>query len=429
MNEKEMRGMMRNLDGEFLERELDVVMDGIEVDVESILDKSVAKLEKEQKKMKKSRWIPIVAAAVCVVVGTSAAYASEISDFVKSFFDQSTPYSTVVDGTAYYLEAPVKLSAGGTLNAALFASDQLELALDAEFTGIKVNIGGTEYEAGGYSEGPKGKELYFYEIPAAPEFTLVLDGKSQTISLTRADSAVDNGEIQPESQTPVDWVNMGYKMTGGGVRIFTSFDDGKIQLVSIGCPEVEDVTGSFENRADGSMGSSTSPLPLPLYGYDVSGKAYEYATDPDDMGRPLTVFYSDAPSDENIILKIPSIVVGYDKAHSLDISLPSVGETDSLGKDLDFGLESMRLDTVERTSGTTARLTFTLDTGSRQEVSFRNANLYSSDLNSGNMTWKDGVCVMEIEFDSNLDSFALGMSYPTFVVDGDWELALPGASR
>ena len=417
---REIRAIVQSLDSDLLDKELDALMGEIDIDVDSILAKAQSKLEQEHNKMKKRRLIPIVAAIVCVMVGTTVVYADEISNFLESFFGKSTVYSTVVDGTAYYLETPADLDGGGRIYAAMFTQDSLALVIDAEFSDISVAIGdGKEYEPDGYSRGPNGAEFGFYGLTPVQDIVVTLDGKQHAIHLSQAAAALDDGDIIPAEPNSINWMNMGYKRTDNGVQIFTSFADEDLNLNMIGSPVKREVKGNFDNQAH-SSNTNHSPI-QPIVGCDKDGNAYEYVYEENPLAWPVTRFESNAPAGQEITLEIPGIIVGYKKdLEKFNIDLPVVGEENHLNKEIDLGLQKMVLQSVERTSSTTAKLKFALNTGERKEVSIHKASINSTDFLSGELLWKDDVCTMAITFDEGLTQTELIVGWPSFLVSGDW---------
>lgn len=420
MNENQIRSIMQSLDGDLLDKELDTLMDEIDIDVDSILTKAQSKLEQEYKKMKKIRLIPIVAAIVCIMIGTTIVYADEVSAFLKSFFEKSTVYSTVVDGTAYYLETPVNLDGGGQVYAVMFTQSNLELVIDADFSTISVAIGdGKEYEPDGYSRGPNGQEFGFYGLTPVQDIVVTLDGKQHSIHLSQAAAAVDNGDIIPAEPNSIDWIHMGYKRTDNGVQIFTSFTDGDLSLNMIGSPVKREVKESFDNQKNTrhSQHSETQPI----VGYDKDGNTYEYVYEENPLAWPVTRFESDAPAGQEITLEIPGIIVGYKEIMTkFNIDIPAVGEENHPGKEIDLGLQKMVLQSIARTSATTAELKFTLNTGERKDVFINEASIISADLINGELLWKDDTCTMTVTFDEGLTQTELMVGWPSFLVSGDW---------
>lgn len=159
------------------------------------------------------------------------------------------------------------------------------------------------------------------------------------------------------------------------------------------------MTTTFKNE-NGIQSSGTSSKTNPLLGYDKDKNVYTYNQAKNAVGRPITQFESQAPVDEEIELKIPSLLVGYEKNFSdIDVAIPGLNEEKGIGREIDLKLQKITLETIKRTSATTVELTFALNTGDTAEVAVREVNLYSKDVHSGNSHWQDNVCTMQISFD------------------------------
>jgi hypothetical protein len=252
-------------------------------------------------------------------------------------------------------------------------------------------------------------------------FELILDGKSYPVVLTGADSVTDGGDIVEAEANSITWVSMGYKKIEGGVQILTTFDDAELHLQSLVIPESDRITEAFSGT---SGGSQKEPF-MPLVGYDAEGNAYEYQYDPNDLGRPLTKFISDAPEDRQITLKVPGIAVAYQKDFdNFDVALPAVGEKQDVNREIDLTLQKMVLESVERISATTARLNFKLNTGGDDSVKIWSAGIGGENLDSGELLWENGTCTADLTFAENETEINLNIGWPSFIVNGDWEMLI-----
>lgn len=421
MDEKTLGQIMSNLDSDLMKGELDAVMGNIDIDIDSISKKAHSKLRKEQKKTMKHRKhiAAIIAASLVVVCGVTTVYVSEISNFLKSLANRTGVYSTVVEGTTYYLESPVALGENQSLIQAMFRENVLNIRLVADTKNrpeVRVKVGGKEMEPGGFMGEEDGMTLAFYDVSPTDKFDLIVAGKSYPITLAGSKSVVDDAEIIQAEPNSIDWVSMGYKKLPEGIQILTTFEDNKIQLRSLVIPEKDKVTQSFAANSGNSQREEFQPL----VGYDKDGKAYEYAYDPNDMGRPLTVFTSDAPANQAVKLQVPGIAVEYKKNVKLDIPLPAVGKTESASQTIDLGLQKMTLQSVERTSDTTATVRFKLNTGERSDVRVWSASIDSRQATSGELLWENGTCTMQVTFKESANSLDVTVSSPSFFIDGNW---------
>jgi len=442
VTEKQIQALMQNLDNDLLAKELDDLMSDLEVDQDSITQKAFNKLNKEQLKVKRkrNRIYPIVAACLIMFIGVSNAYAGEISDFVRSFFNQRAIYSTVIDGSAYYLESPLQLDKESKLENVIFSKDKLEMNLSFSLTEDKlpeISVAaenGELYKPGGYGYNNNRLFLSFwneaernYVFSPSKELKLMIGDKSYSIHLAEGASVVGNGEIKPAEQTDIGWVNVGYQKTNQGVQILTSFTDKDLKLIGIGELAQNTVTNMFKNEKDMISGETYSmpTMTKPLLGYDKDKNVYTYNQAENVVGIPITEFESQAPVDKEIELQIPSLLVGYEKNFGdIDVAIPGLNEEKRIGQEIDLKLQKISLESIKRTSATTAELKFALNTGDTEGVAVRAVNLYSKDVQRGDSTWQGDVCTMRISFDEKLKDAKFNVGWPKFVVKGNWTLKI-----
>ncbi len=438
MTEKQIQGLMQNLDNDLLAKEFDELMSDMEIDQDSITKKAYTKLNKERNRMKRKRIFPLVAASIIAVIGITNVYAAEISDFVKSFFNQKAIYSTVTEGSAFYLESPLQLDKESKLESVIFTKDTLDMNLTLPMTEDKLpditvtTTDGTIYKPGGYGGDNACLCLSFwnekeqdYVFSPTKEFKLTIGEKSYDIRLSEGVPVVGKDEIKPAEETNIEWVNIGYKKTDQGVQILTSFTDKDLKLVNIGEPAHKKVERMFKNEEKGSISSGSSSMTNPLLGYDNEKNTYTYNKVKNAVGRPITQFESQVPAGKEIELKIPSLVVGYEKDFgSFAVAIPEVNEEKRIDREIDLKLQKIVLQSIKRTSPTTAELKFALNTGDAAEVAVREANLYSKAVQSGESLWQDNVCTMQITFDEKLKNAEFNVGWPRFVVNGNWTLVI-----
>lgn len=437
MTEKQIQMLMQNLDNDLLDKELDDLMSGLEVDLDSITQKAFNKLNKEGFKLKRKIIYPFVAACLITVIGISNVYAAEISDFFRSFFNQKAIYSTVVDGSGYYLKSPLQLDKESKLENVIFTKDKLEMNLTFHLTEDKppkisvATATGKIYKPGGYSYDNNHLFLSFwneaehnYVFSPTKELKLTIGEKSYSIHLAEGVPVVDSGEITPAEKTDIGWVNVGYKKTNQGLQILTSFTDKDLKLVGIGEPAQKTVTETFKN-GNGIISTSTPAMTKPLLGYDKDKNVYTFNQAKNAVGRPVTQFESQAPAGKEIELKIPSLIVGYEKDFgNIDVAIPGLNEEKRINREIDLKLQKIILESIKRTSATTAELKFALNTGDTPGVVVRDVSLYSKDVQSGDSTWQGGVCTMRISFDEKLKDAKFNIEWPHFVVNGNWTLKI-----
>ncbi len=450
MNEKEFIKLMQNVDVDLLEENTDELTEVIDIDMESITKKALDKLQKENIRMKKRKSYPVIAAALIAALSVSAVYASDISDFITSLFNKTEIYSTVVDGEAFFLDKPLKLDESTSLENLMFTKDDLSLNIKTNASpetvdSYDISIMGKDkrYIPGGYGYDRNNNHTlnFFNETDDNYNFypvrliTLNLNGKSYTVELSEGKSVVDANEIKEpikpvkdnnnKAPISIDWMKLGFKETEKGVQILTSFDDKELKLSAIGKPESETVTSMFDRA--GGISSSTSNSTDPLIGYDKDNNTYTFDWDKDAVGRPVTIFESDAPDDKEIELKIPSITVYYDFKKEFpkhEIQIPELNQELTLNKEIDFNLQKMILKTIKRTSDTTAELTFELNTGDKKEVFLRNTIIDGENIKKFDCVWDESTAKITMTFDKSLKNTQLSIYAPNFVIKGDWSLLL-----
>ncbi len=451
MNENEIHELIQNMDNDLFEKGLEELVEGMDIDIESISKKAHAKLKKESIKMKKRRFIPVAAAASLVaVLGFSTVYASEISEFLSSFFNKTAVYDTVAEGDAFFLSQPFAIDGGSILNL-IFTNDSLVITMDYTLEDDKcpdmeiANSKGNKYEAVGYGHTDKGLMINFMdtevdELRYAPteKITFSVGNKDYDITLSKGEPVINNGEIIPARQEEIkiddsadkdveniapiniDWVKIGYQKTDNGFKILTNFDNPDIRLSSIGKPVVENGETSFKNDPSGGiLGSGPSSETLPLEGTDSENNTYTFQKDENAVGRPITTFISDVIGDVSV--KIPSLLVSYEKECArFPIQIPDINEEQEINKEIDLGIQKMVLQTVKRTSETTVDLVFALNTAGENGVTIRDAHIYTPDVVSGDCKWNNDTATMTLTFDKDIDSADVRISWPVFVINGNW---------
>lgn len=418
MDEKRISELMKNLDNDLILQELDDIMAGIDIDADSISQKAHWKLRKEQHSMNKhkKKIMGIIAASLVAICGVTAVYASEISNFIQSLMGKTGVYGTVVEGQTYYLANPIALGDGNRLEKAMFNKSELQIQLEMVSEGfpeVKIRVNGIEME-------PHGMEgynnLFFYNIEPTNQFDLILDGKSYPVQLTSSQSVVDGSEIIEVESENIPWLSMGYKKIKGGIQILVTPDDPSVRIVFFNTPGKDTIKQTTDNHG----GHTYREEFLPMLGYDKNGTAYEFRADPDDMGRPLTKYTTDAPAGKELTVTLPSIVVTTEKSINLKVAIPPNNEKQTIPQAIDLGLQKMQLESIERTSETTARLFFTLNTGEQNGIRVWETYLGSKTAESTESLWENGTCVMDVTFPSGTSELQIDIASPIFIVDGNW---------
>lgn len=427
MNEKELAQLINDLDDDLFCQGLDQLMDDhdMDIDIETITQKARWKLRKEEKKMRMKKAMPIIAASLVIVCGVTMVYGAELSAFVKSLLNKTGIYATVTDGPAYYLPTPLTLGENQRLEKAMFTAKQLELQVIDGVKGtakVNIRIDGKEMEPHGFSlDGDTAQRLIFYDLIPTDTFDLIIDGKSYPIKLAAGDAVTKSGELIEAEPNGMEGIFMGYKKITNGIQIVTTVENRDFQLYSLMLPKGDKVTANFGPTG---MHQQTEEL-MPLTGQSKDGSSYAYHYNAYDMGRPFTQFTSDVSAGQDITLKIPGVVISHEKSQTdLTVPLPNKGERKSIQQEIDFSLQKMLLQEVERTSDTTARLTFKLNTGEREKVKIWTAIIDSQSVEKGELLWQNGTCIMDVTFAKNTTEIDLSIASPLLIVSGDWTMMI-----
>lgn len=423
MDENKINCLMDALDNDLIINELDEIMNTVDINTESISRKAQWKLRKELNNIKKrkKRVAAFMAACLIAVCGVTTVYADEISNFVQALLNKTSVYSTVVEGSTYYLESPLALENNQSLTNAMFDLDGLNLRLVLDTRSkpnIKVVLDGKEVSPSGFMIESDGVSLSFYGVAPTESFDLMIDNQSYHVILSESTPIVDGNKIVESKPNEIQWISIGCKKTQTGIQILSDIQDDRIKLLSLMIPNNDTVAEHFDKSGLHSNYMENQPL----FGYDKNGKKYEYRCDPNDMGRPQTMFTTDAPTNQAIELKIPGIVVSSEIEYELDVLLPSVGKEEKVTKTVDLGLQQMVLRRVERTSQTTATIEFVLNTGENEKVRILDALLLIESAESGDILWENGICTINIVVDENIPDLKLSIFSPNFIVDGNWVL-------
>ena len=77
---------------------------------------------------------------------------------------------------------------------------------------------------------------------------------------------------------------------------------------------------------------------------------------------------------------------------------------------------------IERLSPTSAELVFQLNTGAKKYVSISSFDVYGKDIKKISSEFSGDMAVMTVEFDKEVDKAELDISYPRFVINGNWTI-------
>lgn len=446
MNEDQIIAMLSNFDDDLVEKEIDNLMNGVECDMESIKRKAHQKLEKHNKKNRMRKRLPYVAAVLACFICVNAVYADEISTAIKSFFNKTPVYSTMLDGQAYYLKDSLQLDDQLTIDSFMVSEGRLDMDFTSTL-GIKVleemkivpkDDPKTQYVMGGYSEEGNNKYTFSfangkeqnYNIKPFKAFDLIVGVKTYLVTLDTAKSLDGTQKLAASEATSnkIDLVNVGAnsieKNGKQAVQLIAAFKDKDMKLDSFGQPVSKTFNSSCENRKDGIFSNSTSSKTEDIYATDKNGTKYQLNVPADAKATPITTFETGAPKDNQLTIKVPALLASYQKSvDSMKIDIPKDGEK-ILDRDVDLFAQKAVLKSVQRLSPTSAKLVFQLNTGADKNVQIRSFQAYSKDIKKMTSEFNGDTAVMNLEFDQNMNTADLQISWPEFVINGNWTINL-----
>jgi hypothetical protein len=445
MNEDKMISVLSNLDDDLLEKEIDFLMGEVACDMESINKKAQQKLEKYKRKTKLKKRLPYAAAACLCLICINTVYADEISQAVKSFFNKTPVYSTMVDGKAYYLENSLVLDDNLTIDSMIVSESGVEMECTSQLannilgamTIIPEDIPDAQYIIGVYMKESNnkyyftfadGKEKSFNIIPFK-DFVLLVNGKTYSITLTEAKSLNDAQKLTVghAASSEVDLVTIGAngieKNGKQAVQLIASFKNEDIKLGAFGQPVEPTAKIKIENLSDGGrVGSSTSWDTKEIYATDKSGAKHKLTVPTDAHAWPITTFETDAAIGSPLTVNLPALLATYENSlANIRINIPQKGET-LLNQDIDLIAQKAVVKSIKRLSPTSAELTFQLNTGADKYVSIYYFLMLSEDVRTIAGEFSGDQATATLEFDNNVNAFVLDISRPTFVVKGNWTI-------
>ncbi|WP_347489063.1 hypothetical protein ABDB91_17920 [Desulfoscipio sp. XC116] len=444
MNEDKMFTVLNNLDDDLIEKEIDNLMDGVECNTESISKKAHKKLDKYNRKIRFRKRLPYVAAICACFICINTVYADDISEAVKKFFNKTPVYSTMVDGSAYYLKDGLALDDNMVIDSFMVSEGRMDMKftskLDISILRDAIIIPGDnpdiQYVMGGYSE-DNGK-YYFsfmngkednYNIKPCKSFDLLVGNKTYSISLEQAESLDGTQKLFASEATSnqIGLVDVGAnsleKDGKQTIQLIASFKNKDMKLSKFGRPVDATVKTSFENLGeDGIVSTGTGLRTEDIYATDESGAKYKLEVPADANAFPIAAFETDAAIDNKLTLQLPALIASYQKTvDSLKISIPQEGE-EIINRDVDMFAQKAVAKSIKRLSPTSAQLVFQLNTGNEKYVGIRSFNIYSKDILKASSEFSGDKAVMILDFNKDVDEINLDISWPEFVMNGNWTI-------
>lgn len=455
MNERDVMSILNSMDEDLLDAKIDELLaeKGEGVDMEGIKEKAMHKLNERESKKKRVGKRLMLGVAVAASLAFTTVYADEISSVLKSFFNKSAVYSTVVDGSAYYLAEEVELNDRLTLTHVSVSKDRLDMTIrangkleDGELDHLDISVvprqntemvykvgglgswGDNQYSFSFYNEKEKN-----YHIEPFDAFELTLGGEGYSIMLTEAEAVkVDEMSIGvSEAKEPEEVPSVAH-MAGSiieedgkrRIRLIAGFEDADLKLSALGVSRSAEYKHSFENDGEGVVSVGSGPLTNAIMAYDSAGKGYTLSVPEDASSYPITVFDIGTEAETPLTVKLPAIGAHYEKeVASMTLAIPSEGETTS-SQTLDFIIQQGVVKSVKRVSEDTAVVELDLNTGGDKSVCITDIGAYSRDVVKAETVVKGNTAVITMTIDPNLEEAAFRFSYPYFEIRGDWSIML-----
>ncbi|AGL00394.1 hypothetical protein [Desulfoscipio gibsoniae] len=444
MNEDKMLTILNNLDDDLIEKEIDNLMDGVECNMESINKKAHKKLDKYNRKIKFRKQLPYVAAICACFICINTVYADDISEAVKRFFNKTPVYSTMVDGSAYYLKDSLVLDDNMVIDSFMVSEGRMDMKFTSKL-GISIlkdtriipkDNPNTQYVMGGYSE-DNGKYTFSfmngkednYNIKPFKSFDLIVGNKTYSISLDQAKSLDETQKLFASEATSnqIGLVDVGAnsleKDGKQAIQLIASFKNKDMKLSKFGRPVDSTVKTTFENLGeDGIVSTGTGLRTEDIYVTDESGTKYKLEVPADSNAFPVTTFVTDAAIDNKLTLKLPALIASYQKkVDSLKIIIPKEGE-EILNRDVDMFAQKAVAKSIKRLSPTSAQLVFQLNTGNEKYVGIKSFHIDSKNILKASSEFSGDTAVMILEFNKDVDEINLDISWPKFVMNGNWTI-------
>ncbi len=443
MSEDRMIAMLSNLDDDLIESEIENLMNGVECDMESIRRKAQRKLKKYNRKEKFRKRLPYAAAVLACFVCINTAYADEISTAIKSFLHKTPIYSTMVDGAAYYLEDRLALDDDFVIESLIVSKGRLDMEYTSSLSTdiledmkiIPKDDPSTEYVMAGLSKnGDKyvfsfanGKEKN-YNIKPFKAFDLVVGGKTYSVTLDQA-KGLDTQNLFASEATAnnIDMVAVGAKgMERNGkqaVQLIASFEDKDVKLSAFGNPVHPTVKATFEDLGEeGTSSSETGSETADMYATDENGIKHKLQVPADANAYPVTTFEVDVPKDSKLMINVPALLATYEKSvGSISFNIPRDGK-EILNRDVDLFAQKAVVKSIERLSSTSAKLVFQLNTGAEKDVSIRSFQVDGENIKRISSEFSGDTAVIILEFEKNIDKTELDISWPLFIMNGNWTI-------
>lgn len=456
MNEKEVMNLLNSIDDDLVDKKIDDLLSekGESINMNKIKEQAMKKIDSKQNKKFTFNKKIVAAAAVMLTLTVTTVYAKDISQAIKSFFNKSVVYTTVVDGDAYYLPEKIKLNEKFTLSHVSVSKGKLDMAIiSSEKLGDKkteelnllvtpMNDKNIRYSVGGYGGvDPDGIMTFSfmnetegnYNIAPFKDFILTINGQNYDVSLAKAESLKtdedlvlgDHDQANPLIANVAGSTSVNKGLTN--IQLVAGFDNPDLKLVDLKSPQSIESSQTFENKKDGILTVGGAFETKPIIACDKNNTEYTLKEPKDAVGRPITVFETKAKQGTELTVKLPAILAGFEKeVAKIDLSIPKKGKI-SINKEIDFIIQKANLKSIERVSKDTALIELELNTGDDKTVSIVDIGAYSKDVLKGEISIKGNTAIIKVNLEKDIDNANFTFSWPKYVVRGNWSIDLVAA--
>ncbi len=393
-----------------------------------------------------------VAAVLLLFVSINTVYADDISQIIKSFFNKTPVYSTMVEGKAYYLKEPLELNKDLRVDSIVIAEGKLNMNLTAQtnsaMNDVKIlpkTTPGIEYIPECY--GKDGDNSYSLSFKDAKErttdikpfqtFDLQIGGKTYPISLAEAKTldASQKIAVSDAAANKIDLVTVGANSTikngKQSVQFLVSFKNKDMKLAFLGQPEAgpsihwyEDMCGKGPIPEPGVLGGAQSPDIEPIYAIDQSGVKHQLAAPKDVKVYPITNWGTDASPDNQLTVKLPALIAFWEsRSTEFTVNIPKEGEQ-VLNQELDLFAQKAVASKVKRLSPTSAELTFRLNTGANKNIIIQQFVLENPDIKKCKGQFNGDTAVFTLDFKKEIDTFSTYADGLAIIMKGNWTINL-----
>ncbi|MEN6412835.1 MAG: hypothetical protein ABFC84_08730, partial [Veillonellales bacterium] len=209
------------------------------------------------------------------------------------------------------------------------------------------------------------------------------------------------------------------------VQLIASFKDKNMKITAFGKPTDATVQYGYKNLGkEGITSHSTSTRTEAIYATNQNGSQYKLNIPADAKAWPITTFETDASKDSQLSVHLPALLATYQKSvDNIKINIPENGQK-TLNREVDFFAQKALIKSIKRISPTSAELVFQLNTGNEKNISIRAFQVNSDNIKEISSEITGDKAVMVLNFDKDINTADLEISWPQFVMNGNWTINL-----